>query len=220
MAYEVFIDGVQLPITPSKMQTRIANNNKTITLINEGEVNVLKSAGLTEISFDALIPQVLYPFANYKGDFKPASYYLTLFDSLKSEKKKFQFIVSRMSEGGELLFDTNMKVSLEDYMINEDANNGIDLIISIKLKQSPDYGTKEVIVKTNQEAKVAKIQGSMKKRESSKVIPKTYKVKPGDTLWAICKRELGDGSKYPSIAKLNGISNPNKIAVGAVIKLG
>ena len=42
MAYTFYLDGVQLPVTPSKLETKIKNNNKTINLINEGDVNVLK----------------------------------------------------------------------------------------------------------------------------------------------------------------------------------
>ncbi|QKT08538.1 LysM peptidoglycan-binding domain-containing protein [Gordonia sp. X0973] len=48
---------------------------------------------------------------------------------------------------------------------------------------------------------------------------KTYTVVEGDTLWAIAERFLGDGNKYPELASLNGIANPDLINVGQVIKL-
>lgn len=47
----------------------------------------------------------------------------------------------------------------------------------------------------------------------------TYTVKSGDTLSKIAKRELGDAKRYPEIATLNGIKDPNKISVGQVLKL-
>jgi LysM repeat protein len=218
--YSFFIDGVQLPIAPAKLQTRISNNNKTITLINEGEVNILKKAGLTEIAVEVMIPQVQYPFAAYQRGFRDAEYYLSHLESLKVNLKKFQFIVSRVSAGGSLLFDTNMTVSLEDYTIIEDAKEGLDVTVSIKLKQYVNFGAKEVIIKSDPVTqKVAAVQTTVK-REAAKVVPKTHKVVAGDSLWAICKKELGDGSKYPEIAKLNGIKNPSLISVGQVIKLG
>lgn len=220
MGYSIFLDDVLMPVAPSKIQTRITNNNKTINLINEGEVNILKSAGLTEIAFEVMIPQVKYPFAVYRGGFRGADYFLEKFEAFKSSKKPFQFKVSRVSAGGDLLFDTNISVSLEDYAISEDASNGLDLIISIRLKQYVEYGTKTAVVKTNSTKGTQKIVNGGKKRKTNKVTPKTYTVKSGDTLWGICKKELGDGSKYPSIAKLNGIENPSKIKTGAVIKLG
>lgn len=226
MAYAFYLDGVHLPVTPSKLQTKIKNQNKTITLINDGEINFIKSPGLTEIDFEVLIPQVKYPFATYKDGFKTASYFLEKFEQLKTDMKPFQFIVSRVSPRGKLLFDTNIKVSLEDYSITEDANNGLDLTISIKLKQYKDYGTKTVTIKpkTASIASVSKVMVATTVsidpvRETTREIPKTYTVVSGDTLWAICKKYLNDGERYPEIASLNGISNPNLIYPGQVIKL-
>jgi len=219
MAYNFYIDGVQLPIAPSKLQTKITNKNKTIILINDGEINLLKKAGLTDIDFEVDIPQVKYPFAIYNNGFKPASYFLDKFEKLKIDESKFQFIVSRVSPGGELLFDTNMKVSLEDYSILEDTKNGLDLTVSVKLKQYRDYGAKTVTIKPTTIAKAATV-ATTKSRATTKVVAKTHKVVKGDTLWAICKKYLGDGQKYSAIAKLNGIKNPNLIYPGQVIKLG
>ena len=40
-----------LPITPSELTITNGSNNKTVTLINEGEVNILKLPSLTELEF-------------------------------------------------------------------------------------------------------------------------------------------------------------------------
>ena len=47
--YEFYMDGVRLPVTPSALTIKISNQNKTINLINEGQVNVLKTPGLSRI---------------------------------------------------------------------------------------------------------------------------------------------------------------------------
>jgi len=220
MAYYFYLDGVELPVAPSKLETKINNKNRTITLINEGEVNILKKPGLTEISLSPLFPQTPQPFTN---NLMSLSFYLDKFEKLKTEKKPFQFIVTRMTPGGKMLFNTNIKVSMEDYKIIENANNGMAVVIDIKLKQYKDYGTKKVTVKSqpqsNTDNKVVKVTET-KVREVSKPTPKSHTVVRGDTLWAICKKYLGDGSKYPEIAKLNGISNPNLIYPGQVIRFG
>ena len=52
MAYYFYLGKTLLPVAPSKLSLKIGNQNKTYTLINEGEINVLKSATLTEIEFD------------------------------------------------------------------------------------------------------------------------------------------------------------------------
>ena len=57
------LDGWELPVTPGALQLKIKNANKTLTLISGGEINVLKTPGLTDIEFEALLPSVQYPFA-------------------------------------------------------------------------------------------------------------------------------------------------------------
>ena len=142
--YLCYIDGILMPVAPSKINTKIKNKNRTITLINEGEANILKSAGLQEISFNMMIPAYKYPFALYLGIFLPISYYLEILDRLKNSKKPFQLIIIREGVLGALGFDTNLKVSLEDYQILEDAGNGRDITVSIKLKQYQEK-TKTVV---------------------------------------------------------------------------
>lgn len=219
MAYIMYLGGVTLPITPSKLQMKIKNQNKTINLINDGEVNILKSAGLTEITFDVIIPHVKYPFAVYSNGFKDVSFYLNKFEKLKTDKKPFQFICSRTSSSGKPLFDTNIKVSLEDYKIEEDAGEGQDLKVTILLKQYKDYGTKLVNIVIKQTKPVATVQAS-RPAETAPAL-KTYTVKSGDCLWNIAKRYLGNGSRYTEIYNLNKnkIKNPNLIYPGQVLTL-
>lgn len=239
MAYIFYLNDIQLPVTPSKLQVKINNKNKTTTLINDGEINIIKSAGLTDISFEVLLPNSKYPFASYSDGFQPATYYLDKLEKLKSSNKPFQFIVTRTKPNSDYLFDTNIKVSLEDYTISEDAEKfGMDVSVSIKLKQYRDYCTKVITLKdkantssstsgsgsssskggttSSTTTKVATVENN---RTSNKATPKTYTVKAGDTLWSICKKQLNDGDKYRDIAKLNNISNVNLIKVGQVIKL-
>ena len=93
-------------------------------------------------------------------------------EQLKTSQKPFQFIVSRTYPNGKLLFDTNIKVSLEDYKILEDTKNGFDVNVEIKLKQYRDYGTKTVNVTIKQSKPVATVQNT-RPAESSPPAPKT-----------------------------------------------
>ena len=63
MAYKLYLDGVLFPVAPSKVTVKINNQNETVTLINEGEANILKAAGLSDVEFDLLLPNTEYPFA-------------------------------------------------------------------------------------------------------------------------------------------------------------
>ena len=135
-----------LPIPPSEISMSVGNKNQTITLINDGEVNLLKAAGLTDINFTLLIPQIQYPFAKYSSGFIKAKTFLEYFETLKTSMTPFQFIVSRCLPTGKLLFDTNLSVSLEDYKVKESAKNGFDLEVEINLKQYKPFSTKTVTI--------------------------------------------------------------------------
>jgi len=223
MAYDFYIDSMLLPVTPSKLSISIDNKNRTLVLINEGEINVLKKAGLTDISFTALLPQTRYPFAVYKSGFQKADVFLDKLEQLKTSQKPFQFIVSRAFPNGKLMFDTNIKVSLEDYKIIEDTKNGFDVNVEVKLKQYRDYETKTVNVTIKQEKPVATVQNTRPAESSPapKTQPKTYTVKKGDTLWGIAKKYYGNGSLYPKVFEANKgiLKNPNIIQIGQVLTL-
>lgn len=223
MAYYFYLDKLLLPIAPSKLELKINNQNKTLTLINEGEINILKKAKLTDISFEVLIPQVKYPFALYKDGFQKASYYLEKLESLKVNKEPFQFIVTRTFPNGKMLFDTNMKVSLEAYEIVEQANEGFDLVVSISLKQYRDYGTKTANITFAQSKPVVTVQTPRPATSSPapKSTAKSYTVVKGDCLWNIAKKFYGNGSQYPKIFNANKdkIKNPNLIYPGQVLTI-
>ena len=220
MAYHFYIDGVLLPVTPASLKIKVKNQNKTVSLLNEGEINFLKLPGLSEVQFEALLPQVSYPFTN--GDAKTADYYLSKLERLKIEKKHFQFIVSRTTPKGKLLFDTNMTVSLEDYEIAEDAKDlGMDVKVSVKLKQYRIFSTKMIQVEQTKNGETPKATVTQNRDASTAPQSKTYTVQKGDCLWNIAKKYCGDGAKYKEIAALNKdkIKNPNLIYPGQVLNL-
>ena len=216
--YYFYMGSVLLPVSPEKMTLKVKNANKTMTLINEGEVNFLRQAGLTEFEFDVLIPAVQYSFAKYDGGFKSPAFFTNHFEKLKTSKEPFQFIVSRQMPDGKMIFDTNITVSMESYTVKEQAKERSDLVVSIKLKQYRSYGTKIVKI-TNNQANV-----STERPTTNSPAPKkttTYTVKSGDCLWNIAKKLYGDGSKYTLIYEANKdkITNPNLIYADQVLTI-
>ena len=175
---------------------------------------------MSKVSFELLLPYVSYPFA--KGA-QRADYYLSLFERLKTGKKSFQWILSRSMPKGKRLFDTNLTVGLEDYQITDDVDAGFDITVKINLKQWKSYGTKTVTIKPPPTpAEKPKITVEPPPRETQTAPkPKTYTVQPGDCLWNIAKKNLGDGSRWPEIYNLNKdkIKNPNLIYGGQVLTM-
>ncbi len=204
--YSVYLGRMLCPIAPDKLQLKISNKNKSLVLINEGEINILKKAGLTEVTFDLLLPNVEYPFATYKSGFKKANYFLDILEDLKTSQKPFKFKVIRRFPNGNMIFDTNMKVSLEDYKPSDDAKQGFDVKVSVKLKQYRDYSTKTCNIQfASTKPKVAPPQPARQTENSPApaVQNKTYTVKSGDCLWAIAKKFYGNGSQWQKIYSAN-----------------
>ncbi|EAA0010281.1 LysM peptidoglycan-binding domain-containing protein [Clostridioides difficile] len=231
MAYDFYLDGVQLPIPPPKLEIKVTNKNKTVDLINTGEVNILKKEGLSEISFEAEFTHNKLPFC--RGQFRDVQFFLSKLELLKTDCKPFQFIVSR-ELGNKVLFNTNIKVSLEEYAISEDADNGSDTKVAIKLKQYRDYSTKKLVIappKNETDRPNVKIEPKrVDSVNATNTKTKTYTVKAGDSLWSICQKQLGNGSLYKKVYELNKsmMDKANKgknlskytIYKGQVLKLG
>ena len=221
--YDFYLKKCLLPIAPPKLSVKINNANETVTLINEGEINILKKAELTDIEFECRIPQEKYPFAVYKSGFRGADYFLDYFESLKMSKEPFQFIVCRKRPTGKRLFDTNIKVSMEDYKITEDAKDGFDVLVKIKLKQWRDYGTKTVNITFDMEKPKASVEAQRETVSSpAPAAAQTYTVVKGDCLWNIAKKFYGNGSKYTVIYNANKSvigGNPNLIYPGQVLTI-
>ena len=163
-----------------------------------------------------VLPQVPYPFTN--GGAQSADYYLSLFERLKQSKTPFQWILNRSRPDGVALFYSNLTVGLEDYQITDDAKEGFDLTVSVKLKQYRAFGTKTVQITPSPAPSQPATATVQKPPRETTSAPKAanYTVKSGDCLWNIAKKQLGDGSRWKEIYELNKdkIKNPNLIYSG------
>lgn len=220
MAYYFYLGNVLLPIPPSKLELKISNNNKTYNLINYSQINVLKNPGLSSLEFEVVLPNTKYPFAMYKNNFQNAKYYLGVLENLKVNRSAFQFIVVRKFPNGKDIFNTNIKVALEEYTITDTTEEGFDTKVKIKLKQYKEYSTKKVQVTIKQYRPPA-VTRTVTTNNTAVAKPsgQNYTVKRGDCLWNIAKRFYGNGAKYTTIYNANRskIRNPNLIYPGQIL---
>lgn len=121
-------------------------------------------------------------------------------------------------EKGESLWKISQKYYTSGY-------NWVDIAKENNLT-NPDY------IEVGQELKLPKVavkQPTKKLAEVSvsesfetptqSITGDTYKVEKGDSLWKIAIRAYGDGYKWPEIAKVNNLINPDYIEVGQELKL-
>ena len=213
MAYEVYIDDMLLPIPPQKIPIKYPGQNETATLINGEEINITRPPGLAEISIDVVLPQMDYPCAMWDGSVEDAEEFISRLQDLKESGDTFEFIVIRD------YFDTNMDVTLEDYKVSDDVKEGLDLVVSITMKEARHYGTKIMNFAIVPEQPIPAAASPEPERPAAQPQVKTYTVKSGDGLWNIAKKQLGDGNRWKEIHNLNldKISNPNLIHAGLVL---
>ena len=218
--YRIYLkqDGKQilLPVTPSEIEIKAGNRNKAVYILNFGEINLAKKPGLQEIRFTVLLPGRMYSFVQMEDGFHEPEYFLNCFKEYKAAAKPVQLILFRRLADGTQLFCGNMDVLLEDYTVTEKGGEQGDFWVELHWKEWKAAKSIRYSVKSQDGGNVLMEQGQ---ERQAKTPAATYTVKKGDCLWNIAKKQLGDGTKYKEIAKKNGISDPNKIYPGQVIKL-
>ena len=223
--YKVYLDKILLPQTPEKIEMAINNKNETFELISIGEVNARKKAGLTDIEFEVVLPNVEYPWAQYLDGFEPASYFLERLEEFKTGNNDvstvFPFVVTREYVDEKSYFSTSMDVTLEEYSIVDSVDEGVDITVSIKLKQYKKYNAIKIVKKSSHSS------GSTTKKKNTRTSTKstssstTYTVKRGDSLSSIAKKKLGKATRWREIYNLNKklIKHPNRLSIGWKLKL-
>lgn len=215
MAWTIKIAGTDFPIPPEKIQYTANGKNETITLIDGGEINLIKPFGLTDIKMDLLLPMVPYEFASYpSGTFQDADYYLELIEYLAVCESFFQLDIYKELPDGTQLKPFEMSVTLEKYKITEDAGEyGFDKLLTLELKQFRNYGTK--ILQLNDDGFTYKVN-----RIDEKQVLRVVMVKEGEDLYDICMREFGkaDTETLDYIYSLNKVSiNEGNVADTSVV---
>ena len=198
----------RFPVTPKAITINTRGTGRTVTLADGSELSVPRAAGLKEISFDTLLPNEKYPFAVYPdGVFLPARHYIELVEKLKAEREPFFFIVTSQDD------NTLIRVSLEDFTVKSDAADGVDIVMSVRLRE-----WRSAILKT---IDTAGRVSSPPRETAAAPAAAAYTVTAGDTLWSIARRFLSDGGRWGEIYQLNRntISNPNLIYPGQVLVL-
>ncbi|ASA24316.1 LysM peptidoglycan-binding domain-containing protein [Paenibacillus donghaensis] len=218
-------ESIRLPVNPETLEIKESGDGTSYTLIDLGEINSIAYPKLTELTIESIFPAQRYPFVVVPEDgLRRPFEYVELIKKWMGSRRPIRFVFSglkgvqdtRVSEDLTFLddFAVNMAMSIEGFTWKLSAGTSGDIEYSLSLKKYVFY----------QAVAVKVVKGEVRaeqKRANEKKAPATYTLKPGDNLWSVARKLLGDGQKYKTIQKLNGIADSelNKLPVGKVIKL-
>lgn len=190
-------------VNPARITVSRPNVNRVAHLALGGQVNLWGGRGLREVNLETFLPREDSPF--FQGT-SPETI-LALLKTWQDSGDPVRLIISGT--------DINDAFLLEDVSQTFREGDG-DVWLSISLRE---YKFQTVIRTAAPAAGNGATAGTTAKREDERVLPTTYTVVKGDTLWDIAARFYGTGTRWGDIARKNGITNPRRLQIGTVLQL-
>lgn len=184
---------IHIPVLPEKLVVKSPGKNETATVLELGEINLLRKKGLRQVSWESFFPAHNAPYVTGWEDTAPADYVRDIEDWRDSKES------GRLSITGTDL-NINMAVAAEDFSYEERGGEVGDIYYSITLKEWKDHSAVSVSLPSPKKAVKSTPKRSGKPEAAA---AKTHTVVKGDCLWAIAQKYYGDGNKYPQLYSKN-----------------
>ena len=203
---------INIPVLPAKLNVSSPGKNERVTVLELGEVLLLRKKGLRILSWESFFPVSKAPYT--VGQIRDPVSIFQAIQKARDQKSPVRFLIT----GTDL--DCNLRMGIDSFEYEERSGELGDLYYTIKLYEWKDISPKRIVLpeKKEEPAKTQEPERPGKPEQTSK----TYTVKPGDCLWNIAKAIYGKGSDYTKIYNANkGVigSNPNLIYAGQVFTI-
>lgn len=203
---------INIPVLPAKLNVSSPGKNERVTVLELGEVLLLRKKGLRILSWESFFPVSKAPYT--VGQIRDPVSIVQAIQKARDQKSPVRFLIT----GTDL--DCNLRMGIDSFEYEERSGELGDLYYTIKLYEWKDISPKRIVLpeKKEEPAKTQEPERPGKPEQTSK----TYTVKPGDCLWNIAKAFYGKGSDYTKIYNANkGVigSNPNLIYAGQVFTI-
>lgn len=204
---------INIPVLPAKLNVSSPGKNERVTVLDLGEVLLLRKKGLRILSWESFFPADSAPYTT--GQVRDPISIIQAIQKARDSKTPVRFLIT----GTDL--DCNIRMGIESFEYEERSGELGDLYYSIKLSEWKDYSPRKIVLPAEPK-KPAKAKEPERTGKPKAAAKKTYTVKPGDCLWNIAKKFYGKGSDYTKIYNANkGTigSNPNLIYAGQVLTI-
>ena len=190
---------IRLPVIPSEFERVIDASYDTNTIIGLGDVAVLTSNGLAQLSLSSFFPNQEYSFNEYSNVPKPYDM-VRYFKEWKNKGTVVRVIFTDT--------DINQEMYITNFSYGERDGTG-DVYYTMDLLEY-----RPIIVPTITENNSNNTQNTNRptdtnNKNNSSNKQKTHKVVKGDCLWDIAQKYYGKGSLYPKIKEANKSKYPS-----------
>jgi len=199
---------ILLPINPERITAQTEGKMQTFEVINLGDIELPRGIVPARISWESFFPGAARKNTVFVKSWQDPKALVGLISLWRRNNTKVRLLV------------TETPLNLGCYIASFEHSWGGgygDCQYRIELVEA-----RELAIYTDAERqRQSAVQKAAAKR-SAPPAPKTYTVKPGDSLWAIAKKTLGDGSRWKEIYNKNKSiigPDPNKIYPGQVLRI-
>ena len=203
---------INIPVLPAKLNVSSPGKNERVTVLELGEVLLLRKKGLRILSWESFFPVSKAPYTT--GQVRDPVSIIQAIQKARDKETPVRFLITGTDP------DVNIRMGIDSFEYEERSGELGDLYYTIKLYEWKDTSPKRIVLPEKKE-EPAKAQ-EPERPGTPEQTSKTYTVKSGDCLWNIAKAIYGKGSDYTKIYNANkGVigSNPNLIYAGQVFTI-
>jgi hypothetical protein len=221
LSFNNFEEGFQIPVNPvDSLQVSHSGQGKSYNIVGRGggteetragEINVIESPKLVEISFSSEFPSQMYPYVVTKPLHEP-KYYINIIEKWWASRHPIRFIYTWQhstytdSRVYTDRFEINKPVSIESFEWKEVGGSPGDLEYTLKLKEYVFYSARKIIETKDSAGNPIFVQ-QPPERPDERILPETYTTKEGDSLWLISRRFYDTDQRIDDIKKLNNLTD-------------
>lgn len=196
------------PINPEKITCSTGNRMLAFDVIEPGEISLPKGRVPTRFSFEGFFPGEARKDDTIVKSWRAPKNLIEQLSTWRDGGAKLRLLVTETPINHDVYFDGDGSFEHE-----WQGGHG-DCWYSLRFVEA-----RELVIRA--EAPAIAVASASQPRPAPPT-PKTYTVKSGDSLWAIAKRILGDGSRWQEIYNANVSvigKNPNLIYPGQVLRI-